>query len=99
MESWSILLGWPSIVLALGLSAVGILRRESVWLFVGAGLLLPISLYLAGNPRFGGLGLALPFLVAGAGIAVKRGRIQTALALHLPVVAVLGYLAVLVVTQ
>ena len=99
MDAWPALLGWPAIVLALALSAIGIMRRQSVWLFVGAGLLLPISIYLAGSPRFGWLSLAVPLLVVGAGVAVKQGLTKTALALHLPVVAVLGYLAMLVVTQ
>ena len=99
MDSWQILLGWPSIALALTLSAVGMLRRQSGWLFVGACLLLPISLYLAGTPRFGWFGLLSPFLVIGAGFAVKSGRIKTALALHLPVLAGFGFLAVLVATQ
>ena len=99
LESWPILLGWPAVVVAFALSAIGIMRCQSVWVFVGAVLLLPLSFYLSGSSRFGWLGLAVPFLVAGAGVALKRRRVKAALALHLPVVAVLGYLAVLVASE
>ena len=99
MESLPVLLGWPAIALALVLSAIGIIRSQYALLFVGAGLLLPASLYLTGSPRIGWLGLAVVFLVAGAGIAVKRRRAKTARVLYLPVVAALSHLAALVVTQ
>ena len=99
MEAWPLLLGWPAVAIMLVLSAIGIKRRKAVWLFVGAGLLLPISIYLATTPRFGWLGLAVPLLVAGAGVAVIKRRTKVALALHVPVVAVFGYLAVLVISQ
>ena len=99
MEAWPALLGWPAIVTALAFSAIGIKRGQAFWLFVGAGLLLPICIYLAGSPRFGWLSLTLPFIVVAAGVAVHRHRTKVALALHLPVVAVFGYLAALVISQ
>lgn len=60
MDAIAILFGWPSLVAALLLAAVGILRRRPGIVAIGAILSLPIALYIASSPGYPLLGLIAP---------------------------------------
>lgn len=95
----AILFGWPAILAAFALSASGIVRGKPWWVLVAAIAVLPISLYLAGTPRFGWFGLSIPLLLAGAGVAVYFRHSRVAWFLLAPYVGVFAWLAVLVINE
>ena len=73
-----VLLGWPAIIAAVLLGAAGIRYSRGSWLVIAAILVTPVSLYLAGTPRFAGLALLAPGLLAGAALAVRGSRVGLA---------------------
>ena len=95
----AIVFGWPAIAVAVGLAVTGVVRSKPRWLLVTAVLLLPMSLYLAGSPRFGWLGLGIPIFLSGAGIAIDYDHDKVAWFLLLPFVGTFGWLAVLVMSE
>jgi hypothetical protein len=100
MESWPvILLGWPAILSAIALSIAGIVRKKPNWLIAPAILLIPISLYLAGTPRFRWIALVVPILLIGASIAVRRSNYRLAWALIIPFIVFFGWLAMIVLNE
>jgi hypothetical protein len=100
LELWiPLLLGWPAIIIALLLSLFGIIRRKPRVLIASAILVLPISFYLLGSPRIGWLGLLIPFLFVGVGMAIYRKKIVLAWSLLVPYIAVFSWLAVVVIKQ
>ena len=100
LEMWpAILFGWPAILVALGLSVRGIVRGKPWWVLVAAIPVLPISLYLAGTPRFGWFGLSIPLLLAGASIAVYFKHSRVAWILLAPYVGIFAWLAVLAMNE
>ncbi len=95
LEMWpAILFGWPAILAALGLAVTGILHSKPGRPLVGAILVLPISLYLAGSPRFGWLGVSVPLLLSGASIAIYFQHSSVAWLLLVPFVGTFGWLAI-----
>ncbi len=97
LQIWpAIVFGWPAILIALALAVTGIVREKRVWLIAATILVLPISFYLFGSPRFWWLGLSIPLLLSGASFAVSRRRNKIAWALLVPVLGIFGWLAVLV---
>jgi hypothetical protein len=100
LDNWpAILLGWPAILLALGLAVSGIVRNKARWPVIGAVLVLPISLYLAGSPRFGWLALSIPLSLAGTSIAIYLRHTKLAWLLLVPFVGTFGWLAVIVMSE
>lgn len=100
LEMWpAILFGWPAILAALALSATGIVHSKRAWPLIGAILILPVSFYLAGSPKFGWLAIALPLLLSGSSAAIHYRRPGIAWLLLAPVAAVFVWLAVLVVNE
>ncbi len=100
LEMWpAILFGWPAIMVALGLSVMGIVRRRARWLVVAAVVTLPFSLYLSGSPAFGWLGLSIPLLLPAASIATYHHHTKLAWFLLAPFVGVSGWLAIAVMSQ
>ena len=100
LEAWpAIVFGWPAILLSIALSAVGIVRKRPRWLVVAAIVALPFSLYLAGTPAFGWLGLSIPLLLAGASVASRYDRPIVAWSLLVPYVGGIGWLAIVVMTE
>ncbi len=99
LELWPMLLGWPAILVSLGLSGIGIVRRRPKWLVVAAIVVVPFSLYLAISPGFGWLGLIIPLLLSGASIAIYYHHTRTAWSLLAPFVGVSGWLAIAVMSQ
>ena len=100
LEMWpAILFGWPAILVALALSARGIMRAKPVLPLIALILVAPISLYIAGSPRFWWLGICVPLLLAGASIAIHYRHITLAWSLLVPVLGIFGGLAILVMNQ
>ncbi len=100
MTWWpAVVFGWPAILLALVLSVAGIAKRMPLLLAAAAVIAAPFSLYLAGSPRIGWIGLGIPLLLAAAGVAVHYRRPQIAWPLLVPVVALIGWVASLVIRQ
>ena len=100
VEWWpAIVFGWPAIILGLSLSVAGIVRRRPIFLVPAIVVMTPFSIYLMGSPIFGLKALAIPLLLAGSAVAVKSRRQALAWLLLLPVVAVIGWLALAVIRQ
>ena len=98
MSWWpALVFGWPAILLAMVLSVWGIARRRPAGLYVAAVIAAPFSLYLGGTPRVGWLGFIIPVLLLGAGVAVRYRRTEIASLLLMPVVAIVGWVASLVI--
>jgi hypothetical protein len=79
------LLFWPALILALGLSIVGISHRAPGLLVVGALLTGPTSLYigLGGELRGGALVALLPLFPVMGALAVRSGHRSLAVLLLL----------------
>ena len=92
----AIVFGWPAILAAISLAALGIVSKKPAALFVSALLAAPFSLYLGGTPTFGVLGFMIPILLVGAGVSVRFHRVPAAWLLLAPVLAVVGWLAIIV---
>ncbi len=100
LQMWpAILFGWPAILVSIALSIMGIVRGRPKWLVVAAFVALPFSLYLAGSPAFGWLGLSIPLLLAGASVASRYDQPMVAWSLLAPFVGVSGWLAIVVMTE
>ena len=100
MSWWpAVVFGWRAILFAIVLSVVGIIKRSAAVLVASAVIAAPFSLYLGGTPRVGWLGFIIPVLLLGAGVAVRNRRIEIAWLLLMPVVAVVGWVASLVMEQ
>ena len=95
----AVVFGWPAILLALVLSVLGISKRIPGLLAFAAIIATPFSLFLGGSPRFGWLGFMIPVLLIGASVAVRYRRIEIAWLLLVPVVAVLGWVASIVMWE
>ncbi len=100
MNWWpAVVFGWPAILLALALSVVGIAKRMPILLGAAVIIAAPFSLYLVGSPRIGWLGLGIPVLLVAAGAAVHYRRPQIAWTLLVPVVALVSWVASLVLRE
>ncbi len=95
----ALVFGWPAILLASVLSVVGITKRSPSVLVFAAVIATPFSLYLGGSPRIGWLGFMIPVLLLGASVAVRYRRMEIAWLLLVPVVAVLGWVASIVMGE
>ena len=95
----ALVFGWPPILLAIVLSVLGITKGLPALLAASAVIATPFSLYLGGTPRVGWLGFMIPVLLIGAAVAVRNRRAGTAWLLLVPVVAVVGWVASLVMGQ
>jgi len=97
LNYWPALLGWPAILLSLGIAVTGMSLGRPGRLYIAAILIAPISVYIAATPRFGPATLLLPLLLVGAGLAVRRSFRKLAWSLLLPVIGFYGWLAIIVV--
>ncbi len=91
--------GWPAILLAIVLSALGVIKKSPAVLAASAVIATPFSIFLGGNPRFGWLGFMIPVLLLGASVAVRYRRVEVAWLLLVPVMVVVGWVASLVIGQ
>lgn len=100
MNPWpGVVFSWLLILLALVLPVLGIAKRLPVLLAASAVIATPYSLYLGMAPRVGWLGFMIPVLLIGSGVAVRYRRVEIAWLLLAPVVAVVGWVASLVMGQ
>ena len=95
----AVVFDWPAILLAIVLSVLGITKKSPAVLVASAVIAIPFSIYLGGNPGIGWLGFMIPVLLLGAGVAVRYRRVEIAWLLLVPVVAVVGWVASLVMRQ
>ncbi len=91
--------GWPAILLAIVLSALGVIKKSPAVLAASAVIATPFSIFLGGNPRFGWLGFMIPVLLLGASVAVRYRRVEVAWLLLVSVMVVVGWVASLVIGQ
>ncbi len=96
---WVFLLGWPAVLAALALSGFSMFHKRPWNLYTAAILILPISLYLAGTPRFAFVALLAPLALLLAGLAIKRNKINLAIVMVLPVVLFFSWLAMIVLQE
>ncbi|HHW42848.1 MAG TPA: hypothetical protein GXX25_03385 [Desulfotomaculum sp.] len=94
-----IFMGWPAIISSLFFAAAGIIRRRPAYLVLAAVLLLGITLYLAGTPRFRFTGILLPISFPAAAVVVHRRKIWLAIILVSPTFIFFGWLAAIVLYQ
>lgn len=100
MSWWpAIVFGWPAILLAIVLSVLGIIKRRQALLIASAIVATPFSFYLGGSPRIAWMGLMIPVLLIGAGIAVRFQKVRMAWLLLVPVLAVVSWVAALVLSE
>ena len=101
MSDWwpAVLLGWPAIIVAVGLAAAGIYRNKPLWLVAAAILAAPVSFYIAGSPRYGWLAALMSPMLIVASVLVRYRRAHVAWYCFAPFVGVVGWLAVLVASE
>ena len=90
---WSLIISSPII------SIVGVQKRKPVWLIIGAILAVPLSLYLNMFPIFRYIGLLLPLFPIGASITIQKKIVWLSWLLLLPIVGIICWLAIVVLTQ
>ncbi len=93
------LFGWTTILAALTLSLIGLVRRQGVFLMASAVMVLPFAWYLSATPLFRYTGLVLPLFQLGAAYALSRRINWAAWLLVLPFAGVVSWLALSVITQ
>ncbi len=93
----AVALGWPAVIVSIGLVLVGVvLRREKIAL-AGAIAGCPFLLYLVAAPRIGWLALIVGALYLGSSQAVARSRRGLALVMATPFVVLAGFVAWMVI--
>lgn len=95
----AIVFGWPAITVALLLAALGIRRGRPVLLAIAVVISMPFSLYLAGSPRTGLIGVSIPLFLIAAAVCVRFRRPEFAWMLLVPVIVCLGWLGSVVLGQ
>ncbi len=99
-EWWPVLLGWPAVVVSMGLAAAGIGLRRPVLLVVSALLVIPLSFYLSGAASWVALtGPVILLTLFASAYAVKRGLSWLAWCSLAPLAGVAVWLAVIVSSQ
>lgn len=66
------LLGWPSLIVALGIAVVGVWRRSPSMLWVATVLSLPVALYVSGTPALPLIGVVPVGALIAAGLTCHR---------------------------
>ena len=95
----AILIGWPGIITSIVLVSIGIYKKWTWLIILGAVLAIPISWYLGSTPRFRYILYALPLLFIGSALAVKFNMSRLAWILVLPYISIMGWLGYSVITQ
>ncbi|MGG0239958.1 hypothetical protein [Bacillus rhizoplanae] len=97
--NWIQLMFWPFMVALIIISLIGIYFRKSSLLMISAILIIPLSLYLVGSPRFSVWGLLFPFLYIGAAQSMKKQKVWLSILFSIPVYFLIGWLGYTVLTQ
>jgi hypothetical protein len=91
--------GWPPVIVAVGLTIAGMLRKRPTYLFVAAAIVLPFGAYLAATPGFAWGGLLVPLSLAAAALAQKYQRAALAWVLLIPFAAMTTWIAIIVLND
>ena len=97
LSQWPLLLGWPSMILALGLCITGAVRRQAAWFVAATVLLVPIAYYLGGSPRTP-WGFFVPLITFAGSIGIARRSTRVAWGSTAVLALVIVWLAVIVAT-
>lgn len=98
MTWWpTLIVGWPAVILALGLAGTGIARSKPILNVAAAVVLAPLSFYLGGTPGLFPYGFMIPMILLAAGIAVHYRKPVLAWTALAPVVALLGWIFVIAI--
>ena len=89
-------LGWPAILLSLGLALAGILSKKSLVSLPGGIFFLPPAWYLS---HYSVVFMVLPLLLFGSAYALSRNRIAGAVLFIIPVFIAMAGLGIVVLTQ
>jgi hypothetical protein len=95
----AVVFGWPPVLLAVVLSVLSIRNKRPALLATAAVIVTPFSLYLGGTPRIGLFGFMIPVLLVGAAVAVRYRQAEIAWMFLVPVVAIVSWVANLVIGQ
>ena len=93
LEAWPLLLGWPAVVLSVLLASLGIFRRSVPLLVTAVVLVGPMSLYVAGSPRLGLVGLTPVAGYLFASGAIRRGDVKVGATMVALTAVYFGWLA------
>lgn len=88
--------GWPAMILSLGLALAGILFKKPSLAVISAILFLAPAWYLSNYSIFLG---SLPFFILLSAQAISRNKILLAALAILPVLLVMGALGYVVINQ
>ena len=97
--SIAFLLGWPAIATSVVLSVAGLVRKRPRLVGLAALPAAPLAWYLGNTPRFRYVGFILPFWHLTSALLLQSGFVPAAWALMTPFFAIVGWLAVSVLTQ
>ena len=92
-------IGWPGIIASFVFSVLGCIRKQYMWLILGAVFALPISLYLGATPKFRYIMAFLPLFQLCSAYAVHKRVQWLSWVLLVPFVGTMAWLANVVVTQ
>ena len=89
-------IGFPGIILSLGLSVIGLLEKKATLVVIGATLAIPFSCYLGFGSGFFFFGFFffLPLFQLGEAFAIHRHLAWLAWLLLLPFATILGWIFV-----
>lgn len=93
------LIGWPGIIASFVFSVIGLVRKQYIWLVLGAVFALPISLYLGATPRFRYFMAFLPLFQMCSAFAVYKRVQWLSWILLVPFAGTMLWLAYVVLTQ
>lgn len=90
---------WPLMIVSIICSILGIVLARFRYLYSSAVMIIPMSLYFAATPRFRIWGLIFPLFYLFSAFLLKRKKPMLALIFCLPIYALIGWLAYVVLTQ
>lgn len=97
--NWIQLMLWSFMIDSIIFSLIGIYTKKSYLLIISAILIVPLSLYLTGIPKFSFLGLVFPlFYVVGA-IVLKKQKIWLSILFLISVYLLIGWLGYIVLNS
>ncbi|HEY8909218.1 MAG TPA: hypothetical protein VIM51_02910 [Desulfosporosinus sp.] len=93
------LIGWPGIIASSVFSVIGCIRKQYLWLVLGAAFALPISLYLGATPWFRYYMAFLPIFQMCSAFAIYKKAFWLSWVLLVPFAGTMIWLANVVLTQ
>lgn len=96
MHWTAIVFGWPFVGASVIAFAFGLLKRRGWSMWLASALAAPFCVAMSANPRFSAFGLLALFSNFGCAAALASGRLQLALVLLVPFVALVTIVGLLV---